>query len=102
MGVQRRQLRRRLVSMALPLTVKTETVLANHFRCPLNQDMGQMIGILPKEPDPPTQIDDPEGRRGPDAMTTLIDLEGTHDASKSIMRTILQATNAALKYPMTI
>jgi hypothetical protein len=84
--------------MALPLTVKTETVLANHLRYLPNQD----IGIRLKGPDLPIQIDDPVRRRDLEAMTTLTDLEATHDGSKSIMRMNLQAINAAPKCPMMI
>jgi hypothetical protein len=88
--------------MALPLTVKTETVLVNHLRCLLNRDTGHGIEIPSKEPDPHTQIENPVARRELEAMNTLTDTEETREGSRSIMRMSLQVINVAPKCRMTI
>jgi hypothetical protein len=88
--------------MALPLTVKTETALAYRPRCLPNQDIGQVIGILPKGGDLHTQNEDIAARREPEATITPTGLEATHEGSKSIMKMMLQAPSVVLNYPMMI
>jgi hypothetical protein len=102
MEVQTRQLRRHLVTRALPLTVKTETALVYHDRLPPSRDTGKMIGILLKGADLRIQTDDPVAQRELEAMNTPTDLEESREGSMSITRMITQIVNAAPSYPMTI
>lgn len=102
MELQRRQLRRCLVTMALPLTVKTETALAYHPRCLPNQDIDQAIGILPKDGDLHTQIEVIAARKEPGATIMPTGLEATHEGSKSITKMPLRALSVGPKYHMMI
>jgi hypothetical protein len=101
MGVERRQLRRCLNSMALPLTVQTETDLVTRTRClpSVNTDQGiEHRG----EADLHIQIDRQEVRRELEMMTMPIDLEAIREHSKSTTKLLLKTINAVLEYPMKI
>jgi hypothetical protein len=83
--------------MALPLTVKTETVLVNRSPCHQNMNTDQETGDHMKEAVRHTQqLEDP---RDLATKSTPTDLEETREDSRSITKTPNQTTNAAPEYP---